>query len=101
MAKDRQVAAGFMEDYAYDPEYGNEKELAAHMPEVSSVFASTKPQIQAHPLGIGGKSDPARLVFDGIEENAAAVSMIDMGNRFRLVCAEITLIKQPEPQGKA
>ena len=53
-----------------------------------------------HPLGIGGKSDPARLVFDGIEGEAIAVSMVDMGDRFRLVCAEITLVKQPEPMPK-
>ena len=67
------------------------------MLEVSPVFAANKPEIQVHPLGIGGKSDPARLVFDGIDGDGIAVSMIDLGDRFRLVCAEITLIKQPAP----
>lgn len=90
-------ATGFTEDYTYDLTAGDECELAAHMLEVSPVFAGTKPEIQVHPLGIGGKADPARLVFDGIEGDAVAVSLIDLGDRFRLVCAEIELIKQPEP----
>ena len=97
MAADRAGATGFMEDYTYDLTEGAELELAAHMLEVSPVFAGTKPRIQVHPLGIGGKSDPARLVFDGISGSGIAVSMIDMGDRFRLVCAEIELVKQPEP----
>lgn len=90
-------ATGFTEDYTYDLTAGDECELAAHMLEVSPVFAGTKPEIQVHPLGIGGKAAPARLVFDGIEGDAVAVSLIDLGDRFRLVCAEIELIKQPEP----
>ncbi len=97
MTADRPGATGFMEDYTYDLTEGCELELAAHMLEVSPVFAGTKPKIQVHPLGIGGKEDPARLVFDGIEGEGIAVSMIDMGDRFRLVCAEIELVKQPEP----
>ncbi|MGN0650777.1 MAG: L-arabinose isomerase [Oscillospiraceae bacterium] len=100
MAEGRNGATGFMEDYTYDLTDGEQLELAAHMLEVSPVFAASKPEIQVHPLGIGGKSDPARLVFDGIEGEGIAVSMIDMGDRFRLVCAEITLVKQPEPMPK-
>jgi L-arabinose isomerase len=100
MAEHRTGATGFMEDYTYDLVQGEEKELAAHMLEVSPVFAAGKPEIQVHPLGIGGKSDPARLVFDGISGDGIAVSMIDMGDRFRLVCADIALIKQPEPMPK-
>lgn len=90
-------STGFTEDYTYDLSAGSECELAAHMLEVSPVFASSTPEIQVHPLGIGGKSDPARLVFDGIEGDGIAVSLIDLGDRFRLVCAEIELIKQPQP----
>lgn len=97
MAEGRKGATAFMEDYTYDLTYGSEKELAAHMLEVSPVFAATRPQIQVHPLGIGGKEDPARLVFDGIEGDAVAVSMVDMGTHFRLICAKIKLIRQPEP----
>lgn len=96
MAKERKGATGFTEDYTYDLTNGEELELAAHMLEVSPVFAASKPQIQVHPLGIGGKSDPARLVFDGICGEGIAVSLVDMGNRFRLICAEISLVKQPE-----
>lgn len=100
MAEGRQGATAFMEDYTYDLTSGNEKELAAHMLEVSPVFAATKPEIQVHPLGIGGKAAPARLVFDGIEGAGIAVSMIDMGTHFRLICAKINLIKQPHPMPK-
>ncbi len=100
MAAGKSGATGFLEDYTYDLTEGEQIELASHMLEVSPVFASTKPEIQVHPLGIGGKSDPARLVFDGIEGDGIAVSLIDMGNRFRLVCAEISLVKQPEAMPK-
>ena len=66
------------------------------MLEVSPQFAATKPEIQVHPLGIGGKSDPARLVFEGISApEAVAVSMIDMGDRMRLIVQKIELIKYP------
>ena len=67
------------------------------MLEVSPVFAANKPRIEVHPLGIGGKQPPARLVFDGAEGDGIAVSMIDMGTHFRLICAKIKLVKQPEP----
>ncbi len=100
MARGRDGATGFTEDYTYDLTQDNELELAAHMLEVSPVFASNKPKIQVHPLGIGGKADPARLVFDGICGDGIAVCMVDMGNRFRLICAEITLVQQPEPMPK-
>lgn len=100
MAEGRKGATAFMEDYTYDLTAGSEKELASHMLEVSPVFAATKPEIQVHPLGIGGKEAPARLVFDGIEGEGIAVSMIDMGTHFRLICAKINLIKQPCPMPK-
>lgn len=100
MAEGRKGATGFLEDYTYDLPEGNEIELASHMLEVSPVFAAEQPKIEVHPLGIGGKSDPARLVFEGVTGEGIAVSMIDMGDRFRLVCAEITLVKQPEAMPK-
>ena len=96
MAKERDGATGFTEDYTYDLTEGSELELAAHMLEISPVFASEKPKIQVHPLGIGGKADPARLVFGSVEGDGVAVCMIDMGDRFRLVCADIELVKQPK-----
>ena len=100
MAEKRKGATAFVEDYTYDLTSGDEKELASHMLEVSPTFAATKPKIEVHPLGIGGKEPPARLVFDGIEGNAVAVSMVDMGTHFRLVCAKIKLVKQTRPMPK-
>ena len=80
-----QKGTGLMEDYTYDLVDG--LCLGAHMLEVSPQFAATKPEIQVHPLGIGGKSDPARLVFEGIAApEAVAVSMIDMGDRCASSC---------------
>ncbi|MCH5152635.1 MAG: L-arabinose isomerase [Clostridiales bacterium] len=90
-------STGFMEDYTYDLSEGQEVVLGSHMLEVSPSFAATKPKIEVHPLGIGGKSDPARLVFDGVTGNGLQVSMLDEGCDFRLVSAQIELVKQPKP----
>jgi len=98
MAKGRKGATGFMEDYTYD--FVDGLVLGAHMLEVSPQFAASKPKVEVHPLGIGDKEPPARLVFDGVQGDAVAVCMIDLGNRFRLVAAEIELIKQPKPMPK-
>jgi len=89
-----QKGTGLMEDYTYDFPIG--ACLGAHMLEVSPQFAGTKPEIQVHPLGIGGKSDPARLVFEGLSSpEGVAVSMVDMGNRMRLIIQKIEIIKYP------
>ena len=96
MSERREGATAFIEDYTYDLTEGDELELAAHMLEVSPVFAASKPKIEVHSLGIGGKNPPARLVFDGIEGKGIAISMIDMGTHFRLICADIELVKCPE-----
>ena len=100
MAASRKGATAFLEDYTYDLPEGNELELASHMLEVSPVFAAEKPRIEVHPLGIGGKEPPARLVFGGISGKGIAVSMVDMGDRFRLVCGRIEHVAQPEPMPK-
>ncbi len=100
MAEGRRGATAFMEDYTYDLTAGSEKELASHMLEVSPAFAANRPEIMVCPLSIGGKEPPARLVFDGIAGDGIAVSMIDMGTHFRLVCAKIKLIKRPEAMPK-
>ncbi len=94
MAENMNGATGFLEDYTYDLIEGDETVLAAHMLEVPPSFAATKPTIEVHPLGIGDKNPPARLVFDGITGPGVAVCMIDLGDRFRIVSAEIELIKQ-------
>jgi L-arabinose isomerase len=100
MAKGRDGSTGFMEDYTYDFTKGEEVVLGAHMLEVSPDFASTKPKVEVHQLGIGGKEPPARLVFDGVAGDGVAVCMVDMGDRFRLICAKIELVKQPKEMPK-
>lgn len=83
----------FMEDYTYHLEEGNEMVLGAHMLEVCPTIASTRPRIEVHSLSIGGKADPARLVFDGSTGAAVNASLIDIGNRFRLVVNEVDAVK--------
>lgn len=100
MAEHRKGSTGFMEDYTYDLTPNEEIVLGAHMLEVSPDFASTKPKVEVHPLGIGDKEPPARLVFDGIAGDGIACCLIDLGNRFRLVVAEIELVKQPQKMPK-
>ncbi len=100
MAEGQPGATGFIEDYTYDLTEGQELELASHMLEVPPAFAATKPEIQVHPLGIGGKEDPARLVFDGVTGDGIQVTMVDMGTHFRIICADIELVKQPAPMPK-
>lgn len=83
----------FMEDYTYHFEPGNELVLGSHMLEVCPTIAATKPKIEVHPLGIGGKEDPARIVFDGDSGSALNASIIDLGHRFRLVINEVDAVK--------
>ncbi len=97
MAAKRQGATGFIEDYTYDLTPGQELELASHMLEVPASFALSRPEIQVHPLGIGGKADPARLVFDGVTGDGIQTTLIDLGDHFRIICADIELVKQPKP----
>ena len=100
MAKGRPGATGFMEDYTYDLTPNEELVLGSHMLEVSPAFAATTPKIEVHPLGIGDREPPARLVFDGVQGEGISVCMIDMGDHFRLIVAKIELIKQPKPMPK-
>ncbi|NRF92955.1 L-arabinose isomerase [Paenibacillus frigoriresistens] len=83
----------FMEDYTYHMEPGQELVLGAHMLEICPTIAATRPKIEVHPLGIGGKADPARLVFDGASGAALNASLIDMGNRFRLLINEVDAVQ--------
>lgn len=94
LAEGRKGATGFMEDYTYD--FEKECVLGAHMLEVSPRFAETTPKIEVHPLSIGGKQDPARLVFEGTQGDGYALSLIDLGTHFRLIAQAITLIKEEE-----
>ncbi|MFC5531380.1 L-arabinose isomerase [Cohnella yongneupensis] len=94
------VDTSFMEDYTYHFEPGNELVLGAHMLEVCPTLAASKPRIEVHPLGIGGKADPARIVFDGKGGSAINVSVIDMGNRFRMIVNEVEGVAVNKPMPK-
>jgi len=83
----------FMEDYTYHLEPGNQKVLGAHMLEVCPSIASETPSLEVHPLGIGGKEAPGRLVFNADTGPALNASLIDMGNRFRLIVNEVEAVR--------
>jgi len=95
IAADLKGGTSFMEDYTYDFSTGKGLELGSHMLEVCSSIAAAKPSLEIHPLGIGGKGDPVRLVFNAPAGEAAAASLIDLGNRFRLVVREVDVIEPP------
>jgi L-arabinose isomerase len=86
--------ASFMEDYTYHLPNGGQI-LGAHMLEVCPSIADTKdkPSVEVHPLGIGGKEDPVRLVFTAAPGNAVNASLVDMGNRFRLIVNEVNIVR--------
>ena len=91
----------FMEDYTYDFTPGNELVIGAHMLEVCpSIADDARPQLDAQPLSIGGKADPARLLFSARPGRALNASLIDMGNRFRLIVNAVETVKQPQPLPK-
>jgi len=90
----------FMEDYTYHLEPGNEMILGAHMLEVCPSVASSRPRIEVHPLSIGGKNDPARLVFKGRSGPAIAASLVDLGDRFRLIISEVEAIEPVQDMPK-
>jgi L-arabinose isomerase len=85
----------FMEDYTYHFEPGNNMVLGAHMLEICESIASGKPSCEVHPLGIGGKEDPVRLVFNVAGGPALNAALMDFGNRFRLLVNEVEAV---EPQ---
>ena len=85
----------FMEDYTYHLEPGKHQVLGSHMLEVCPTIATAKPSLEIHALGIGGKEDPVRLVFNAHLGSATNVSLIDMGSRFRLIVNEIDVVTPP------
>ncbi len=86
----------FMEFYTYHLEPGNRKTLGAHMLEVCPSIAEGTPSLEIHPLSIGNKEDPVRLVFDAAPGKAINASIVDMGNRFRLIVNEIEVVRPDE-----
>jgi L-arabinose isomerase len=86
----------FMEDYTYDLTPGASKVLGAHMLEICPSIAAGRPSCEIHPLSIGGHDDPVRLVFTASPGPAVVVSLVDLGDRFRLVANEVDVITPPE-----
>jgi L-arabinose isomerase len=90
----------FMEDYTYHFDPANSLVLGAHMLEICESIADGKPTCEIHPLGIGGKSDPVRLVFNSAAGPAINASIIDMGNRFRMLLNEVEAVAPVQPLPK-
>jgi L-arabinose isomerase len=95
IASDLGGRTSFMEDYTYHLEPNNHLVLGSHMLEICPSIAQSKPSCEIHPLGIGGKEDPVRLVFDAPPGSALNASLIDLGNRFRLLVNEVDAIQPP------
>ena len=100
MAAGLKGGTSFMEDYTYHFDAKRSLVLGAHMLEICPSIAQGKPSLEVHPLGIGGKADPVRLVFDSTPGPALNASMLDMGNRFRLLVNEVEVVPAPKPLPK-
>ena len=85
----------FMEDYTYHMDPDRPQVLGSHMLEICPSIAVGKPRLEVHPLGIGGKADPARLVFDAPAGPALNASLVDLGTRFRLIVSEVEAVEVP------
>jgi len=100
IASDLPGGTSFMEDYTYHLHPDGHRVLGAHMLEICESIAAGKPSLEIHPLGIGGKEDPVRLVFDAHAGAAINASIVDLGNRFRLLVNEVDVVTPPEPLPK-
>ncbi len=92
--------ASLMEDYTYDLTPGNERILGAHMLEVSPALTRDRPSLEIHPLSIGDREDPVRLVFTASPGPAVVVALSDMRDRFRLVANQVEVVSPTEPLPK-
>ncbi|MCB0088101.1 MAG: L-arabinose isomerase, partial [Caldilineaceae bacterium] len=90
----------FMEDYTYHFSPNGNKVLGAHMLEICPSIAAAKPSLEIHPLGIGGKEDPVRLVFDSQTGPAINATVIDLGARYRLLVNTVDVVPTDEPLPK-
>ena len=100
MASGLRGGTSFMEDYTYHLDPKRSLVLGAHMLEICPSIAKGKPSLEVHPLGIGGKADPARLVFDSPAGPALNASLIDLGNRFRMLVNEVEVVGPEKPLPK-
>jgi len=87
----------FMEDYTYHFGPGEPKILGAHMLEVCPTITSARPRVEVHPLGIGGREDPVRLVFTADPGPGVVVCLTDLGPRFRMIANEIDVVEPDQP----
>ena len=92
--------ASLMEDYTYDLTPGDELILGAHMLEICPSLTTSKPRLEVHPLGIGGKEDPVRLVFDTDPGTGVVAALSDVRDRFRLVANVVDIVPLPQPLPK-
>jgi L-arabinose isomerase len=97
MAHGLDGGTSFMEDYTYHLDPDNAGILGAHMLEICPSIAAGRPSCEVHPLGIGGKEDPVRLVFDSATGPAINASVVDMGNRFRMIVNVVDVVEPLEP----
>jgi L-arabinose isomerase len=100
MASGLSGGTSFMEDYTYHLLPGNEVVLGAHMLEICPSIADGPASLEVHPLGIGGKADPARLVFNAPAGPALNAALMDLGNRFRLLVNEVEVVKSEQAMPK-
>jgi len=99
MGQGLEGGCSFLEDYTYHFDGERSAILQAHMLEVSPLISAGKPQMNVFPLGIGGKADPARLIFTAKPGQGIAATIVDMGNRFRMIVNQVDLI-EPKPLPK-
>jgi len=97
MGEGLEGGTSFMEDYTYHLHPDGHKVLGSHMLEICPSIASAVPSLEIHPLGIGGKEDPVRLVFNVAAGPAINAVIVDMGNRFRLVVNDVDVVDPDEP----
>ena len=100
MSAGQKGGTSFMEDYTYHMDPRGPKVLGAHMLEVCPSLADGKPELSMHPLGIGGKADPARLIFTAARGPALNATIIDLGTRFRMVVNEVDVVAPDAPLPK-
>src|SRR5262249_56073283 len=87
----------FMEDYTYHLAPGEQKILGAHMLEVCPSIAAARPSCEIHPLSIGGREDPVRLVFTAPPGRALNAAILDLGDRFRMIANQVRIVGPPAP----
>lgn len=99
MSQELDGGCSFLEDYTYHFDGENSAILQSHMLEISPLIASGKPKVDVFPLGIGGKADPARLIFTSQPGSGIAATIVDMGNRFRMIVNAVDIIEsKPLPK---